>query len=133
MSARDRMIQALADAKDPPSVQRERALRTARAAISSAKQHLLLSRTVQRLGERAFTLDVRLDAAVERVMGGERFDPTRAGKAAKRLRAAHAEAAGLLAQLQEALEAAPADVLTRMSAQLRTALQALETAIEERP
>lgn len=132
MSARDRMIQSLSDAKASPTVQRERARRAARAAISSARQQLLLSRTVQRHGDHAFTLDARLDAAVERVMGGQRHDPTRAGKAAKRLRSAHAEASALLAQLQQVLDAAPAEVLDRMTGALRTALEALEEAIEAR-
>jgi hypothetical protein len=125
------MVQRLSHEKDPPAVQRDRARRKAEAACDSARQVLILSRTVSRLGERAFTMDARLDAAVERVMGGDR-DPSRGTKAAKKLRTAHAEAATLLAQLKEALDTAPADVLTRLSKQLAAALQLLEEAIEER-
>jgi hypothetical protein len=126
------MIQRLSQEKDPPSVQRDRARRHALATCDSARQVLLLSNTVQRLGGRAFSVDARIDAAVERVMGGERFDPTRAGKAARRLSLAHTAAAAALAQLQELLETAPADALLALTEQLSAALSRVEEAIEER-
>jgi hypothetical protein len=130
MSARDQMIQRLSHEKEPPAVQRDRARRHASAVCDSASQVLLLSRTIQRLGAgRAFTTDAKIDSAIQRVMGG-RQDPTRGGRAAKKQRAAHAEATELLAQLKGALDVAPVDALNELSSNLGAALETLEQAIE---
>lgn len=133
-AARDRMLDRFDDARQPPAVQRDRARRRARAACDSADQALLLSRTVQRLGSRAFTMDARIDAVVERVMGGERHNPTRAAKAVRQLKDAHDTAMNHLAQLRAALNAREqsADFLMQLVAHLEGAVTRLNEAIEAR-
>jgi hypothetical protein len=136
-TAREKMLAHYRDMAATPAERRVRAQKDARRhaedMADSASQVLLLSRTVQRLGEKAFTLDARIDAAVQRVMGGERLDPARGAKAARKLRAAHDEAAELLTQLKDALagDTSPA-AITSLNERLNVALHRLEQAIEER-
>lgn len=131
--ARERMLEHLDFERQAPDVQRDRTRRQARATCDAASQTLLLSSTVQKLGAQAFTLDARVEAAIERVIGGDRNDARGHAEAKERLRAAHAEVADLLAQLRAALadRSRPASDIAALCASLERAHEELEQTIEE--
>ena len=127
------MLDRLDFERQAADVQRDRTRRQARATCDAASQTLLLSSTVQKLGAQAFTLDARVEAAIERVMGGDRDGARGRAEATGRLRAAHAEVADLLAQLRAVLadRDRPASDTAALCASLERAQEQLEQAIEE--